>query len=109
MDMRGKLSADSQSNSAENVMGMFLIKQRKSPKKTFTKIRVARKELFHEDREKDGRTEGGETDTNEKSEGTKLIVAFRKCPNGPNKKHLLPNLIMSQIYYFQNETFMLPK
>jgi len=68
MDMRGKLSADSQNNSAENVMGMFLIKQRKSPKKTFTKIRAARKELFHEDREKDGRTEGGETDTQKKSQ-----------------------------------------
>jgi hypothetical protein len=54
--MRGKLSADSQSNSAENVMGMFFfIKQRKSPNKTLMKIRPARKELFRGDREKDGR------------------------------------------------------
>jgi len=95
MDVRGTLSADSQSNSAENVMGMFLIKQPKSPKKIFTKIRHARKELF---REKDVRTEG-----------TKLIVAFRKFFKGPNKKHLLPNLIMFQIYYLQYEKFIFPK
>jgi hypothetical protein len=66
--MRGKLSPDSQNNSAENVMGMFLIKQRKSPKKTFTKIRPARKELFHEDREKDGRKDDGQTDTQTESQ-----------------------------------------
>lgn len=63
MNMRGRLSADSQGNSAENVMGMFLIKQRKSPKRTFTKIRPARKELFHEDTEKDERKEDEEMDT----------------------------------------------
>jgi hypothetical protein len=61
--MRRKLSHDSQRNSAENVMRMVLIKQGNSPQKTFMKIRPARKELFHEDREKDGRTEDGQTDT----------------------------------------------
>ena len=57
-----------QGNSAENVMGMFLIKQRKSPKKSFTKIRPTREELFHEDREKDGRTGDGQTDTQTESQ-----------------------------------------
>jgi len=68
MDVRGTLSADLQNNSAENVMGMLLIKQRKSPKKTFTKIRPARKELFHADRQKDGRTDDEQTDTQTESQ-----------------------------------------
>jgi hypothetical protein len=103
MDMRGKLSADSQSNSAKNIMEIFLIKQRKSPKKTFTKICPVKEELFYKDIE--GRTDG---QTNEKSERTKLIVAFRKFSKGPKKKNLLPNLIMFQIYYLQHEKFILP-
>jgi hypothetical protein len=68
IDMRGNLSAESQSNSAENIMGMLFIKQSKSPKKTFTNMCPVREELFHEDRDKYGRTEDGQTDKQTESQ-----------------------------------------